>query len=196
MKHFILSIAITLIASGSFCQSNNYQPKKIAGTDLNSDLLFLQDTLQKIHPGLYRYKSKSAINNLFHSAQSSIGDSMSSVNFYILTSRVIAGIEDGHTNCRLAKKDMENYTANVKVFPAQVLFIDNHAFIYCCKQNQDLNETQLVAIDGISMDKKIIPHLFEYISSDEVFSPIRIGNCPEFLISYTILCMEKRTAIL
>jgi hypothetical protein len=165
MKHFILSIAITLIASVSFCQSNNYRPKKIAAADLKNDLLFLQDTLQKIHPGLYRYKSKSAINNLFDSARILIGDSMPAVKFYILTSRVIAGIEDGHTNCRLAKEDMENYTSNVKVFPAQVLLIHNGAFIYCCQQNQDLNGTQLLAIDGISMDK-IIPHLFEYISSD------------------------------
>ena len=71
------------------------------------DLLITRDTLEKIHAGLYRYNSRSAMNKLFDSCYRSVNDSISIINFYTLTRYIIASIEDGHTNARLSDENME-----------------------------------------------------------------------------------------
>jgi hypothetical protein len=44
-----------------FAQNSNYHPQKIAPAALKADFMLLRDTLQKIHPGIYRYNSKAVI---------------------------------------------------------------------------------------------------------------------------------------
>jgi len=124
--HFINRLSAVLIiclfTTHSFPQVN-YQPQKIAPAALKNDFILMKDSLQKIHAGLYNYKSKSAIDNIFDSCYHSINDSMSVTDFYALTSFVIASIEDGHTSCQLSRDCMNNYVNNAKVFFC-------HGFVY------------------------------------------------------------------
>src|SRR6266487_6840272 len=87
-----------IFTTGSFAQTTNYQQKKIAPALLRQDFSLLWDTLQKIHPSLYVYKSKAAVNGMFDSCFSTIQDSLTITDFYALTRFVIASIGDGHTN--------------------------------------------------------------------------------------------------
>ena len=175
------------IFSNTVAQSANEIFKKIPPALLKQDLLLLKDTLQKSHPGLYRYQSKATMDQLFDSCFTTIQDSMDVTGFYALTRYVIASIEDGHSNCKLPDQVMSDYKSQVKVFPAMLLFIHNKAFIYCCKQNNDLDEAELLSINGQPMDK-IVNRLFRYIPSDGSIRSRKNWELPEnFHLLYNII---------
>jgi hypothetical protein len=90
---------------------------------------------------------------------------MSVPQFFMLTSFVIASFEDGHSNCRMPRPVMSDLLSSAKIFPAMVMFIHNHAFIYCCNQNHMLTGSELVSINGLPMSG-IINNLFRLIPSD------------------------------
>jgi hypothetical protein len=149
--------------------------------------MLMRDTLQKVHAGLYRYKSKAAIDKIFDSCYASIVDSMTVYDFYVLTRFVLATIEDGHTNCRLPGEVQNDYFNNIKVFPAMVMFINGRAYIFCCKQNTSLAESELLSINNHSMDE-IIKHLFNYICSDAGIQSRKNWEMPEdFQLLYNIV---------
>jgi len=176
-KTFLLLILCTLV-TGLRAQTSN-RLAKVAPAALKSDFILLRDTMQKIHPGLYRYNSKATIDHIFDSCLATIQDSMPVTDFYALTSFAMASIGDGHANCRLPRQVMDEYLTSVKVFPAMVLFIHNRAFIYCCKQNDGLAETELLSINGQSMNV-IIQRLFRYITTDGRIQSRKNWEMPEF----------------
>lgn len=195
MKHCKNNILLLLFAfvlpAAAFAQSAAAftQPaaSRIPPTLLRQDLLVLRDTLQKIHPGLYRYKSKAEMDHLFDSCLASIQDSMTVTGFYALTSFVIASMEDGHTNCRLPGQVMQEYRNTTKMFPAMVLFLHNKAFIFCCNQNARLAQTELLSIDHRSMEE-IIQRLYLYIPSDGSIQTRKNWEMPEnFNLLYNLV---------
>ncbi|HEV8270595.1 MAG TPA: S41 family peptidase [Chitinophagaceae bacterium] len=159
---FLISCIVTI---NSFAQTNNYESQKFAPALLRNDLSLLRDTIQKIHPAIYRYKNKAAMDHLFDSCFATINDSRPTIDFFALTSFIIASIGDGHTNCKLSAAVMKDYLSRTKLFPAMVMFIHNRAFIYCCNQNDGLNASELIAINNHSLTE-IIQKLFKYIQSD------------------------------
>jgi len=116
---------------------------------------------------------------VFDSCLGSIRDSMRVTSFYRLTSRVIAAMEDGHSNCRLPRSMMTSYFGSVPVFPGIVLFINGRAYFLCCKQRPELAEAELTAIDGRPMGE-VIGALFGYIPSDGAIESRKNWELNEF----------------
>jgi hypothetical protein len=163
-KRLCLVVLIHAIAVSTFSQPGG-PFTKMPPLLLRKDLTMLKDTLEKIHPGLYRYKDKLTLDRIFDSCLGAIKDSMTVTGFYALTSYFIGAIEDGHTNCRLPGSLMNEYMNQVKVFPAMVQFIHDRAFIICCNQDADLAESELLSINHHPL-REIIQRLFAYIPSD------------------------------
>lgn len=156
---------ICILTTSLSAQSGSYQPQKISPAALKSDFLSLRDTLQKIHPGMYRYNGKASLDKTLDSCYNAISDSMSLKDFYLLVSFATAAIKDGHTNCNLPRDMTLSYISSVNVFPAMVLFLNNRAFIFCCKQNNELAGAELLTINNIPLSE-IVKKLFNYIPSD------------------------------
>lgn len=194
MLNFGKKLAIMLaciIATKSFAQTIDYQPSKIAPAALRSDFKILWDSLEKIHPGLYRYNSKARMDHIFDSCFASIKDSQFVTGYYGLISYVMASIGDGHANCRLPKPVQNDYMNHVKVFPAMVLFIHNRAFVFCCKRDDRLTGAELLSINGLSMDT-IIQCLFRYITTDGTIQSRKNWELPEFFhLLYNIVYGES-----
>jgi len=193
IKKIATVIGLYLLTICAFAQAPGFQAPKIAQGALRSDFLLLRDTLQKIHAGLYRYKSKAVLDPVFDSCLATIRDSMTILDFYALTKFAVAAIDDGHTNCRLSRDVMTDYVAKVKVFPAMVMFIHNKAFIFCCRQNASLDKTELLSIDHRPMDE-IIQRLFTYIPSDGSIQSRKNWEIPEdFQLLYNIVYGAKNS---
>ncbi|HWB94752.1 MAG TPA: S41 family peptidase [Puia sp.] len=175
MKKLILILIFGCATAALFAQTDTL----LAPAALRSDLVLLRDTLQDVHPGLYRYRSKAYIDAVFDSCLGSIRDSMRVTSFFRLTSRVIAAMEDGHTNCRLPGPLMKAYYANADVFPAVVLFIGGRAYFLCCRQQPELATAELLTINGRPMST-IIERLFEYIPSDGAIESRKNWELDEF----------------
>ena len=182
----ILMLSLVLVMS-AYGQTDSYQPLRLPVPALKSDFQQLRDTLQKIHPSLYRFKSKTEIDHIFDSCYSALRDSMPVTEFYTLTSYVMAAIGDGHANCRLPREVVADYMGAMKTFPALLLFIHNRAFIFCCKQKDSLAGTELLSINGRSMDG-ITQRLFQYITTDGNIQSRKNWEMPEFFhLLYTIV---------
>jgi hypothetical protein len=188
LRRMILFYSFICITSiSAFSQPNNESFRKIPQSQLRQDFILMRDTLQQAHAGLYTYKTRAALDRIFDSCYSSIVDSMTVYDFYVLTRFVLATIEDGHTNCRLPKEVQNDYINNVKVFPAMVFFINNRTFIFCCKQNTNLTEAEILSINKHPMDE-IILQLFNYICSDAGIQSRKNWEMPEdFQLLYNII---------
>src|ERR1700709_2766224 len=116
IKKAILVVFICISSIGLWAQPINPVLKKIPAAELRSDFLLLRDTMEKIHPAMYRYASKKKIDHIFDSSYAAIHDSMPLANFYLLTKFVVAAIGDGHANSKLSRELNNNYLANTKVF--------------------------------------------------------------------------------
>jgi hypothetical protein len=189
------AILICFIALHGFSQMG-FQAKKLSASALKNDFLVLKDTLQKIHPGLYRYKNKTAMDNLFDSCYRSIRDSMNVLDFYTLTRFVIAAIQDGHTNCKLPQDQMNEFFEKAGVFPAMVMFIHNKPFILCSRQNDSLAESELLSIDNHPAGE-ITQRLFRYIQSDAGIESHKNWELPEYfqMLFYTVYGAGEKFAV-
>lgn len=178
-KKIVTLIAIIITTINCFSQNVNYSQQKIAPAALKSDYMVLLDTLQKVHPGLYRYKTKSQMNRVFDSCYASIKDSMTVPDFFALIKFTIAAFEDGHSNCHLPKQVADDYMGHVKVFPAMVMFINGHAYIYCNKQNNALAGAEILSINNRPMSS-VIQRLFSFIPSDAGIQSRKNWEIPEY----------------
>ncbi|MFL5746091.1 MAG: S41 family peptidase [Niastella sp.] len=165
IKKTVAFLCVYVLTTNCFAQNTVYLPQKISVAALKADFLLLRDTLQKIHPGIYRYKSSTIISHIFDSCYNSIQDNMTVPQFFMLINFAIAAMEDGHSNSRMAKQVMKDYINNTKLFPAMVMFIHNRAFIYCCNQNISLAGAELTSINNQPI-QQIVQRSFAYIPSD------------------------------
>lgn len=164
-KSAVLLLCIVISFSPVSAQNNTDTIKQFSAIQLTEDFQLLKDTLKKIHAGIYRYSTGVEVDKRFDSCAKTIKDGMNLAQFFALTQYALAALKDGHTNCRLSPQAMKNYQENVKLFPAMVLFIHQHAYIYCCKQNNSLAEAEILSINKQPMDR-IIDHMFNYLCSD------------------------------
>lgn len=154
---------------------------------MKSDLLMLRDALEKNHPGLYVYKSKAEMDALFDSCLASVTDSTNVMGTYRLASLMIAGIEDGHTNCRLPKEVVQTYLEKTPIFPAMSFISQGRAFVFCCRQDSSLAGAELLSINGRLMTA-ILQELFRYIPSDgEVESRKNWELMDQFYMLYNLV---------
>lgn len=160
----VLSVCLVVVSIGAFAQSTSGFSNKIAPELLRHDLATLHDTLQKVHPGLYRYKSKQMIDQLFAESLARIDRPMTTIEYYGIISHVVSGIEDGHTECFLPNNLIGEVMGGVKIFPIQLRFIGRQAFVPCDTKTFSAG-TEIVAIDGKPIDA-IRQELFDHLSSD------------------------------
>jgi C-terminal processing protease CtpA/Prc len=70
---------------------------KVSSKNLKKDLAILKESLEEAHQGLYQYRTKKEIDELFTNAVASVNGPMTAFEFYQLIAPVVAAINDGHT---------------------------------------------------------------------------------------------------
>lgn len=145
-------------------QSQSELSKPIAPGLLRQDFSALRDTLQKIHAGLYRYKSKAEMDRLFDRCFRQLDHPMSEMAYFAIISELISGIEDGHTECFLPKDFIGQFKTQVRLFPVQPRFIGRKAYVPCDTKDFPAG-TEILSIDHRSMGT-IRKQLFKHLSSD------------------------------
>lgn len=99
MNRILFAVAIALLIGG--CTSVKSYNRKLAEMKnpekLRADIDYLNRTLQKYHPQLYWYISKSELDSKFDSLKKTINEPMTSRDFYYKVAPVVASIKEGHT---------------------------------------------------------------------------------------------------
>jgi hypothetical protein len=166
---FVLTVSSIGMTAGA--QTPDKVWRKYPPAALKKDFSFLRDNLQKIHPGLYRYKSKEVMDALIDSCYRSIQDSMTIFEFYRITSFIIAAIEDGHADCELPKGALADLERHNRMWPLRLWSTGDKTYVFCEKNGLPPG-TEIVSIDQHPIGE-VINRIFDCLQSD---GAIRTGK--------------------
>jgi hypothetical protein len=132
---------------------------------LKEDFKFFREVLEKEHGGLYRYKSKTAIDKLFDSIYNQLNRPMTQLEFGKSVLFVISSLQDGHTGTDVTRSLLSEYGVNEKMFPSFLYYIGDKAYVTCSKLKELPEGTEILSIDG-RPTRYIRNELFKYLPSD------------------------------
>lgn len=149
---------------------------------LQSNFISFRDSLEQIHPALYRYRSKIEIDKLFDSCYTTITPAITEMQFYMLLRFMTSAIEDGHTAVTLEKGVMNEQLKKANIFPLKLWFIENKAFLLCHYNKEIPAGTEIVSINN-SRINNLRTTLFKYLVSDgkintKKYSELNEGGFP------------------
>jgi len=96
---------------------------------LKADLALLKDSLQILHPALYRYTSKRSFDSLFQVAGRQLAKPMQLHEFYGIVAPLMARVGDIHTTIELPDEYHSYVAANSQLFPFDVRIINKEVFV-------------------------------------------------------------------
>ncbi|MBD0333045.1 MAG: hypothetical protein ICV66_10340 [Chitinophagaceae bacterium] len=137
----------------------------INADDLRKDFKIFRDSLERIHPALYRYRSKSEMNHLLDSSYASVKEGMTEVQLFMTLRFLLRAVGDGHASCNLPRELIRNQFQNAKVFPLRLWFIKEKAFVYCDADEKFHAGQEITSIDNKPINE-IRKTLFQYVLSD------------------------------
>lgn len=164
---------------------------KIDPALLKKDLALFHELLQKEHAGLYRYKSKPAIDHLFDSCAAATDQALTQLEFARTIMFIISSIQDGHTRSSVFGLLM-NYYADRKLFPLYPYFTEDKTYVLCGNITTLPPETEIIAVDGHTMGD-LKKEIFKYFPSDGSIETKKMLelNDGAFPILYSWLFGEK-----
>jgi hypothetical protein len=133
---------------------------------VRKEITALYQTLQKYHPGLYRYTPKSALDSSLAIVLAQVKQPMNSVDLVKLLSPWVAQIKCGHTQIGLDETMQKTLLAKAKLFPLAVQIIQNQLII---SQKSSLFPqlavgSRILRINGEKV-ADLLPRMLKYISA-------------------------------
>jgi hypothetical protein len=187
---FLFLFLFLILVSTANAQNKPDVHRKIAPLQLQRDFTVMRDTLQKIHAGLYRYKSKPEIDRLFDSKFALLKDSLDELTYFGIMRSLISGIEDGHTACFLPG-ELENPLFNSpKLFPIQPMFIGQRAYVACDTKEFPAG-TEILAIDQQTI-KELRHKLFGVIPTDGANETGKQVELNKFFFGHYVFALGER----
>lgn len=159
MKKIVLgTLGMLLFSCASHDKTNNHFNRKIEVKNLKKDVKFVQKQLTNMHPDLYWYISKDALNKKFDSLTNSLNQPLTPNDFFLKISPIVASVHQGHMGMSMLnltspdslKKKYKKSTNPLSNFEYE--YLNNKLFVKRNKQICDSviqQGTQIVAINGI-----------------------------------------------
>ena len=148
MKTTIVLIVI-LISLKGFGQEVKLSRKQIL-----DDLNLLELELQKHHPNLYVYSSRSQIESSFNELRNSLPDSLDKTQCYNVVSYTSSIVKDGHYNVTPSKQTIDQFYTTSRLLPLDIFWTEDSAYI---TKNYSDNKVeigaQLLSINGIDVNE-------------------------------------------
>jgi len=109
---FTIIVSLLFFSCVSVEEYNKKLAQPISEKDLIKDVNFVQRKLEKYHPNLYTYISKEELNRKFDSIRNVLNKPISSQDFFLLISPVVASVKQGHMSMsspskRISKKQQK-----------------------------------------------------------------------------------------
>lgn len=105
-------VSLAAISCVSVEEYNKKLAQPISEKKLLKDVDYVQRNLEKLHPNLYTYISKEALNSKFDSVRKVLVAPITTSDFFLLISPVVASVKQGHMSMsfptkRLSKKEQK-----------------------------------------------------------------------------------------
>ncbi|WP_371560180.1 S41 family peptidase [Flavobacterium sp. Arc2] len=194
MRKIILFVFILLffVQCSSVKKHNNHLMALIPVDQLKSDVDFTYTKLKNLHPNLYWYISKSALDFKFDSIKSTITQPITPLAFYKKLSPVVAAVRQGHTYLYPASKRMtkKETKALVKkgIGPFSQFdfdFFDNKLYVVNNKSYDKKIQlgSEVIAVNG-TKPLDLIQEYNRYYSSDGYNTTLKTATSGKRFTSY------------
>jgi C-terminal processing protease CtpA/Prc len=119
---------------GLIISVNSFSQKKIDKEDLISDIDFLINKYEKIHPNLYAYQSENVFKNEIQKLKKELNDSLTSFDLWLKLSPIINSLKHGHTDVGVNQEDAQIVFGDFlnkgfKFLPFSVYLIDGNVYV-------------------------------------------------------------------
>lgn len=136
---------------------------------LRPDFTIFRTSLEKIHPGLYRYTSRTKMDSIFDKAYRCLDQPMAYKDFYKLLALVNSQIRCQHTAVAPKQEDMERISKYGKMFPYEIMwdFDPVKAYAFSDETNEGglKPATEILKINGQPV-QAIYDTLMKYLFAD------------------------------
>lgn len=165
---YLFTLAILLLFR--LCITAQVDPlagRVLTAEQMQQDLAFLRNVVEKTHPGLYRYTSKEQMQQKMDSVAGLLDKSMAFYDYYRLLAALIADVRCAHTYV-IPKKDLGSYfSKEARMLPFEIIPAGDRLYI-------TLNGTadtairpgyEITAINGRATSE-IMKQLYRHIWTD------------------------------
>jgi C-terminal processing protease CtpA/Prc len=174
--------------------------KKFSIAQLKQDIMVLKDSLEMLHPALYRYTPKQSFDSLFQAAYMRINKPMALSEFYGIVTPLIGSVGDIHSSIEMPDEYHSFLATKSILFPFDVRIIDKDVFI---ASNNSTDSSIQVGSRIIKINNKPIAAVLEkmkrYFSSEGINESFKLrtveqrfaflyhtvyGYCKQFKLEY------------
>jgi hypothetical protein len=193
MTKIFLQICFFLITTTTYAQTStdslfNFN-KKFSITELKKDLTVLRDSLEIIHPALYRYISKPAFDSVFKLAYKQIDRPLTQTQFYCIVAPIISKVGDIHTTIEPSDETLNYLETKSKLFPFDVRIVDKKVFIASNNSSDTSIQvgSRILKINNQSIDKVLsrLESSFSDEGTNETFKLKRVEQ--RFTFQYHLI---------
>jgi C-terminal processing protease CtpA/Prc len=208
MKKTFWGFTLLFFTSMGFSQ----QAPVFSVDQLLEDHKILVTALKELHPGIYRYQTKSEFDNHEQQLRAAINQPMTEEEYYKLVMPFIARLKCGHTKWHRKDRPDDRFPFRQnELFPLKLFFKDNRAWVLRNYQQRDTLAAgvEIASINGQKIPK-IISQLRDFITMDgnvqsALYQELNqsfngyyasfIGTAPAYTISYKTGKKERRSTL-
>lgn len=159
MKKLLFTFLVIFLTScASHDKQNKHHRTKITVEALQKDVVYTHKQLVKMHPDLYWYTSKEALDKKFDSLAQSITEPLTPNEFYHKISPIVSSVRQGHMSMNMfqltspdsLKKKYKGSTHPLSLFEYE--YLDDRLFIERNRSKKDSilqKGTEILSINGI-----------------------------------------------
>lgn len=135
--------------------------------EMQEDLQYLRKVMEAVHPGLYRYTPKPAMDRQLDSFYSQLTGDLPYYDYYRLLCSLVAGVRCAHTAITPGPDWGSHFTKNTPLFPFAVHCITGKLYVTLnfTKDTTIKPGYEILSIDGRSVND-IIQYIFAHSWSD------------------------------
>lgn len=157
MKLTLFSLFLTLWTFEACPQGkSNSLHRKFTPGELLEDFKVFRGSLEDYHPGIYWYRTKAEMDQLFNQSLLSIEQPQTEQEFLRVITKVVSYLGCGHTHTNLSIRSTEQLEN--RYLPLDLHFIGNQAFLMKDLSNEPSNlpkGTEILSINGRPIDELI-----------------------------------------
>jgi len=160
----LAALFLTSTTGSVFAQNTAAPLPQISAEKLRQDLRALQDSLERLHPSIYRYQTKAVLDKEFDRSYQEVDRPMTVTEYFKYVDHLVGQLDDGHTECFLPGEANQWLKANAGVFPLGLWLSGEHAYVLCNTLYFSAG-TEILTVNGRPMNK-IIRDMLGELSSD------------------------------
>ena len=160
---FIL-LAITAFSSCKNFFSDDLMERELSPREMKDDYDLFRNILEKAHPGLYEYRTKFEVNQLFDSIRQTMTQDLSKREFYQRLCFIADKIGCAHTSVYLGENDAAAYEHKRFFFPLNLIYIENKLCVNASGDDLPLGSI-IISINNQPADE-ILQQLLFYHTTD------------------------------